>query len=235
MIDIVARSSYHDNSQTSKKYSYTSKNYLCKNTITKTQWRRHQRKKKAAFKVKSSIKNDNVKAIQEGQSIKKLAKQRLFPPLSPLVKSKEEKAMPNKDEDMASKSFDSGSGEELAIIFYMIFVLPVEYYQVTKVTEDESGLAEEMAIHKLLRYYMMNKIAIYEDNTVFERPNYRMKQHLKPLFIWVKVENMGINKVLVDRGPMINIIQHLISRNIGKFDTILRSHNTVLSNYKWKT
>lgn len=41
MVDIDARSSYHDNYQTSKKYSYTSKNYLGENPMIMTQWRRH--------------------------------------------------------------------------------------------------------------------------------------------------------------------------------------------------
>lgn len=51
--------------------------------------------------------------------------------------------MPNKDEYMVAKSFDSSSKEELYIICNIISMLHVEYDQVTKVTEDESGLVEE--------------------------------------------------------------------------------------------
>lgn len=46
--------------------------------------------------------------------------------------------MPNEDEDMATKSFNYASGEELDIICNMIYVLPVEYDQVTAVNGDES-------------------------------------------------------------------------------------------------
>lgn len=51
LIKVGATLSYQDNSQVSKNYSYTSKNYLGKNLITRTQWRRHQRKTKASLEA----------------------------------------------------------------------------------------------------------------------------------------------------------------------------------------
>lgn len=57
----------------------------------------------------------------------------------------------------------------------MIFVLPLEYDQVTKITEDESGLAEELENSKPLMFYVMNNGAISKDKAIFERPNYRLQ------------------------------------------------------------
>lgn len=77
----------------------------------------------------------------------------------------------------------------------MILVLLSKYDQVTEVTEDMSGLSKELANHKLICYYVMNNGSICEDKAIFKRPEYVMQQrHLKPLFIWVKVEMWGLTK-----------------------------------------
>lgn len=61
---------------------------------------------------------------------------------------------------MEMESFDSCSREELDIICNMISVLPVEYDQVTEVTEYESGLPEELENHKPLCYNVINSDTI---------------------------------------------------------------------------
>ena len=58
-----------------------------------------------------------------------------------------------------------------------------------------------------------------------------MKSHPKPLFIKEKVYNYSVNKVLVDIGATINLMSPPLLTKIGKFDTDLRPHNMVLSNY----
>ncbi|MCI36892.1 hypothetical protein A2U01_0058116, partial [Trifolium medium] len=62
-----------------------------------------------------------------------------------------------------------------------------------------------------------------------------MKNHLMPLFIRAKVNNVGINKVLIDGRAAVNLMPHSLLRKIGKYDTHLHSHNIVLSNYEGKT
>lgn len=61
-----------------------------------------------------------------------------------------------------------------------------------------------------------------------------MKNHLKPLFIRGKVENIGINKVLVDGGAVVNLMPYFMLKRIGKYDTDTKPHDMVLSNYKGK-
>lgn len=61
-----------------------------------------------------------------------------------------------------------------------------------------------------------------------------MKQYLKPLFRWYKVNNVGVNKVLVDVGATVNLIPHSLLKKTGKYDIYLRPHNMVLSNYEGK-
>lgn len=73
-----------------------------------------------------------------------------------------------------------------------------------------------------------------QDKAIFKRLDLGMQQHLKPLFIWAKVENVGVNKVLVYGGATINLMPHSLLKKIGKYDTNLRPYNTVLSNYEGK-
>lgn len=61
-----------------------------------------------------------------------------------------------------------------------------------------------------------------------------MKNHIKPIFIRGKVENVGINKILVDGGAAVNLMPHFMLNKNGKFDTDLKPHNMVLSNYEGK-
>lgn len=55
----------------------------------------------------------------------------------------------------------------------------------------------------------------------FKRLGEGMKQHLKPLFIWATVDNVGVNKVLVDGQVVKNIIPNSLLRKIGEYDTLL--------------
>ncbi|KAI5389321.1 hypothetical protein KIW84_074822 [Lathyrus oleraceus] len=63
-------------------------------------------------------------------------------------------------------------------------------------TRDE--MEEETMVHRPVCYYVMNNGCVEEHNAFFERPDDSMKAHLKPLFIKAKVENVGVNKILVD-------------------------------------
>lgn len=109
------------------------------------------------------------------------------------------------DVDMEIDKFNLGSEPKLDIICNMIFVFPLEYDTVTKVSEEE-GLKEELDTHKPLCYHMMNDNSVNEDCAIFERPCVAMQQHLKPLYIRAKVNNMGINKALSDCGACVNVM-----------------------------
>ena len=81
---------------------------------------------------------------------------------------------------------------------------------------------------------MMNSGCIEEKNSFFKRPNEGMNSHLKPLSIRAKFENHIVNKILIDGGAAVNLMPHFLLRKIGKYDTDLRRHNMVLSNYEGK-
>lgn len=80
----------------------------------------------------------------------------------------------------------------------------------------------------------MNNGCVEEQNAFFKRPDEGMRSHLKPLFIRGKIENTGVNKILVDGGTTVNLMAHFMLKRIGKFNTNLRPHNMVLSNYEGK-
>lgn len=91
-----------------------------------------------------------------------------------------------------------------------------------------------MTKHRPVCYYIMNNAYVEEDNAFFERHDKAMKNHLNPLFIRAKVENVGINKILVNGGAMINLMPHFMLKKIGQFDIHIKPHNMVLSNYEGK-
>jgi len=68
----------------------------------------------------------------------------------------------------------------------------------------------------------------------YEEPNGSMKSHLKPLFIQAKVDDVKVNKVLVDGGVVVNLMPHSQPKRIGKCDADLKPQNIVLSNYEGK-
>lgn len=62
-----------------------------------------------------------------------------------------------------------------------------------------------------------------------------MKSHLKPLFIQAKINEIGVNKVLVDGGHAVNLLPQSLLKNIGLSKSDLKPHSVVLSNYKGKS
>jgi len=70
---------------------------------------------------------------------------------------------------------------------------------------------------------------------VFERPDVSMRLHLKPLFIQAKINGVGVNKVLVDGGATVNLLPQYFLKKIGLFDSDLKPHDVILTNYEGTT
>jgi hypothetical protein len=91
-----------------------------------------------------------------------------------------------------------------------------------------------MVVHKPLRYYVMDNGCVEGEQTMFEKPDHHMKSHLKPLFIQAKMNDVGINKVLIDGGAALNLLpQFLLKKSLSESD--LKPHNVILSNYEGKS
>src|ERR1044072_780030 len=221
VIEVGQGSAFHDNSQVSKNYSYTSKNYMGKNPMTRTQWRRFQRKKKAEDQASTSSSKANFPQLTKahvGKRItfppltnahvgKKPMAERLFPPLPTIVEGNEKALEPNEDDNMLTDNFDSGSEEDLNIICNVVSIMPAEFDRLSEITEDEyDGATQESKDHKPICYYVMNEGEVIETDAVFKMPTETMKSRLKPVYMWAKVEDVGINKVLIDGGAAINLM-----------------------------
>jgi len=137
--------------------------------MTKTQWRRYQRQKKAGA-LKNITNVDEGKGKQETvfEMVKRPATERIFPPLPTLKKD-----LPKEYEEMTS----------YFSVCNVVSVVSVEYDVSSEVNEVECDFVDEMAIHMPLCYYVMNNGCVEDQHTVFERPDYPMRLHLKPLFI----------------------------------------------------
>ena len=118
----------------------------------------------------------------------------------------------------------------------MVSILPAEFDRLSEIKEDEYDTAtKESMDHKPICYYVMNEGEVIETDAVFKRPTESMKSHLKPFYIWAKVEDVGINKVLVDGGAAINLMPSILLKKIGKSVSDLRPHNMVLTDFEGKT
>jgi len=200
--------------------------------MMKTQWRRFQRQKKvdALKDVTNSNKNAD-KGNNEGQAtfdtFRKPATERIFPPLL-VVK----KGLSVKDEELTLNFTNSEASLNIILIISM---LPIEYDFVSEVTEDEEDFIEEMTAHKPKCYYVMDNGCVEGHKAMFERPDHHMQHQLTPLFIHAKINDVGINKVLVDGGAVVNLLPHFLLKKIGLSEYDLKPHNVVLCNYEGKS
>jgi hypothetical protein len=157
-----------------------------------------------------------------------------------LTHIKESEAETSKDAENEEDFMDDDDlldeESDFDVLVNVVSILPLEYDVPTEVNEvEEEFEALELANHKIVCYYVMENGCVEAQNVVFERPDVGMKNHLKALFIRVKVNNVGVNKILVDGGAVVNIMPHFMLKRLGLFDTDLHSHNVVLANYEGKT
>ncbi|CAJ2646962.1 unnamed protein product [Trifolium pratense] len=211
----------------SKKYAYRN-NYMGKNPMTRTQWRRHQRQQKLS--LQETQKTENHKGKQVVEATRRPLKERLSQPLADQNVDDKIEEENLEDEDLLE------SDPEFDVLVNVVSILPAEYDVWSEVTEGEDEFDEsELALHKPMCYYVMNNGCLEEHMANFERPTEGMKNHLKPLFIQAKVNNVGVNKVLIDGGAAVNLMPEFMITKIGKFSTDLHPHNIVLSNYEGET
>lgn len=144
-----------------------------------------------------------------------------------------ENKMVVKDE-LLTDNFESSSEDSLDILVGVVSVMPREFDRITEVDDNDSITEREMATHKPVCYYIMNNSCVEEQNSFFERLSDTMKIHLKPLFITGKVENIPVNKILVDCGATVNLMPHRMLAKIGIYDTDAKPHNMMLTNYEGK-
>jgi len=107
--------------------------------MTKTQWRRYQRQKKAsALKDITNVSRDVGKQVAVFEMVKKPATERIFPPLSTIKKD-----LPKENEEITSNFSDSEPS--LDIVCNVVLILPVEYDVTSEVNEVETDFTEGMA------------------------------------------------------------------------------------------
>jgi hypothetical protein len=218
---------------------YPSENYKGKNPMSRSQWRRFQRQKRtekeAAEKSvirKDADSKDKAESSDNAQMVNREEPSHQINPgsmVAPVV-SKEKV----QEDDEITDNFESDSEASFNVICNVVSVLPRDYDRIMEVEDEEDEMEEETMVHRPVCYYVMNNGCVEEQNAFFERPDDSMKAHLKPLFIKGKVENVGVNKILVDGGAAVNLMPHFMLKKIGKDDSDAKPHNMVLSNYEGK-
>ena len=162
------------------------------------------------------------------EMVKKPATEIIFPPLSTIKKD-----LLREDEEMTSNLSDSEPS--LDIVCNVVSILPVEYDVTSEVNEVETDFTDEMANHKSLCYFVMNNGCVENQYAIFEKPDFLMTRHLKPLFIQAKINDVGVNKVLIDGGATVNLLSQSFQSKIGLVGFDLKPHNVVLTYYEGTT
>ena len=143
--------------------------------MTKTQWCRYQRQKKAnVSKGAADVGKARGKQVAVFEMVKKPATEKKFPLLSTIMKD-----LPTEDEEMTSNFSDSG--HSLDIVCNVVSIFPVEYDVTSEINDVEIDFTKEMANHKPLCYYVMNDGCIENEYAIFKKTDYKMNHHLKPL------------------------------------------------------
>lgn len=180
-VDRCSSLTYNKEFQADRKTSHISENYKGKNLMTRSQWRREQRKRKAhreAGEKEKDEPNTNVPARKKEEL--SLDKGKFN---TPTEADKEKYDRMDAKDKMLTDDFDSGSEASLDILVSVVSVMPREFDQITEVEDTDSNTEREMAAHKPVCYHVMNNGCVEEQNAFFERPDEAMKSHLKPLFI----------------------------------------------------
>jgi hypothetical protein len=171
---VVVEPQDHQAATEANKYDYRN-NYKGKNPMTRTQWRRIQRKKKLAsqqFKAGGS-KNE----MEKVELVKMPVKERL----APIKESEFENGKDVEDEEDFMDDDDLLDEESnFDVPVNVVSILPLEYDVPTEINEVEEDFeALELADHKSVCYYVMENGCVEAQNAVFERPDIGMKNHLK--------------------------------------------------------
>jgi hypothetical protein len=96
----------------------------------------------------------------------------------------------------------------------MVFVLPMEFL-------EEGVLSDQVA-----------QLALDPMMTIFEKPTDDERQHLKALFVKVRVDGQPVSKILIDGGAAINIMPYVMYRKLGKGDQDLTKTDIVLKDFE---
>jgi len=159
------------------------------------------------------------------ESGKRPAKERLS---LPLVKED-----PNEDDDLGSEFIDLEP--DFDVICNMVSILPAEYDMVSEVDDSEEEFdPNDMEEYRPMCYFVTNDGSKSNWKAIFEQPDDSMKNHLKPFFVQAKVDEIGINKVLVDGGDVVSLMSESLLKRIGKTDKDLKPHNVIMLNYEGK-
>lgn len=182
---------------------YPSENYKGKNPMSRSQWRRFQKQKRAEKEAagksvieKDADSKDKAESSDNAQIVNREETSHQINPgsvVEPMVSRKKVQ-----EDDEITDNFESDSEASFNVICNVVSILPKDYDKIMEVEDKEYEMEEETMVHRPVCYYVMNNGFVEEQNAFFERPDDSMKAHLKPLFIKGKVENVDVNKILVD-------------------------------------
>ena len=102
----------------------------------------------------------------------------------------------------------------------MVFMLPMEFLAPSS-DDEELDFSDQIA-----------QLALDPMTAIFEKPADNERQHLKALFVKVRVDGQPMTKILVDGGAAIIIMPYAVYRKLGKGDQDLTKTDMMLKDFE---
>ena len=119
------------------------------------------------------------------------------------------------------------SEQDFDVICNLVSIVPVEYDMISEVDDSKEEFdPRDMGEYKPMCYFV-NDGSKDNQKAICELPDDSMRSHHKPLFIQAKVDEIGINKVLVDGGADVNLMPQSLLKRIGKTDKDLKAGHSL--------
>lgn len=108
----------------------------------------------------------------------------------------------------------------------MICTLPITFVaKPNQPSKIKGGVADAQgALTKLVEENVMKDLITFEEKIgeelpkkiIFEKPDEKEIQHLKPLYIFALIDGFPMKKVLIDNGAIVNILPSRMLKTLGK-------------------
>ncbi|PNX89623.1 hypothetical protein L195_g045745, partial [Trifolium pratense] len=155
--------------------------------------------------------------VKKPEMVKRPIKERisLLPSVAPVANEEEDEYM---DDDLLDED------QDFNVLVNVVSILPREYDMWSMSEEEDLEDILPVPNIKPICYYVMDNGCVEQQQAIFEKSDEGMKNHMKPLFVRAKVNDVSINKVLIDGGAAVNLMPLSLLSKIGKYETNLHSH-----------
>lgn len=145
---------YHKKFKDDKRTSHVSGNYKRKNPMTRSHWRREQKRRKAQRELGKKDKSESSTNVPAKQREDSSFVKRKFN--DPAEAARERYNQMASEDEILTNNLNSGSEDSIDILVRVVSVMPREFDRIIEVKDTDNITEREMAAHKPVCYYVKN-------------------------------------------------------------------------------